>query len=97
MYPYSRKIIPPAPFVSVEISKPSAGKKITRKITREAILDSGADITALPPSVIKKLRLKRISTGEIGGVTGTDIRPIYAANIQFHRTSFSYLYCYGIT
>ena len=94
MYNYSHNVIPPAPVLPIEISTPFTPDLRLQKI---ALIDSGADISGLPPSVIDELSLNPIREEQIQGSTGIDIRPIYAVNILFHGTSFSNLSVMGMS
>ena len=93
MYNYSRDSIPPAPVIPIEISKPSTPDD---KLPKLALIDSGADMSALPPSLIDELGLTPIREVIIQGSTGIGIRPIYVVNILFHGTSFRYLSVMGM-
>jgi predicted aspartyl protease len=62
---YNRSIVPPAPFVPIAVShpdNPNAPDTISA-----AKLDSGADITALPASLVKSLALPERNLVEVAG------------------------------
>ncbi|MGH7800662.1 MAG: retroviral-like aspartic protease family protein [Thermodesulfobacteriota bacterium] len=92
MYPYSNEPIP-APIVSIEIS---AAYNPNTKSQRDALIDSGADTSCIPPSVINELNLIPIRDEAVRGVTGETNLYIYAVNIRFHGIIFSNLSVIGL-
>ncbi len=93
MYNYARNIIPPGPVVPIEISTRFAPDV---KLQKMALIDSGADISGLPPSIVNELKLNPIREEQIQSSTSQDLRPIYVVNILFHNTSFSNLSVMGL-
>jgi hypothetical protein len=93
MYSYSHDVIPPEPVVPIEISTSSNPDLRLQKI---ALIDSGSDISGLPPSVVDEFSLNPIREELVEGSTGRDIRPIYTVNILFHGTSFLNLSVMGL-
>ena len=70
MWPYNRDIEPPAPFLNVLIHPP--GHPDATQIIR-AKLDTGADVSAIPASLVEDLDLRPESRLLIEGY---DLRPV---------------------
>jgi hypothetical protein len=82
-YRYHSQITPPAPFVHVALSNPTSGAQLQNV---PALLDTAADRTVLPASVVQSLGQSQISTILIGGVGGTARRmPSYAVLLAIHN------------
>lgn len=88
MWPYDRDIEPPAPFLEV-LAYPPEHPDIRRSI--RAKLDTGADISAIPESLIEALNLQPESLVLIEGYDCQKVTlPTYhvglvVAQVQFHR------------
>lgn len=67
MIPYSKNFDPPAPVVEVMLSNV---RNRRLHVTLPAILDTAADITAIPQSVLDRLKLYQISRIGVQGVDG---------------------------
>lgn len=67
MIPYDNKFDPPAPVVEVTLSNV---RNRRLRVTLPAILDTVADITAIPESVVDRLKLYQISRINVEGVDG---------------------------
>ena len=67
MIPYDKNFWPPAPIVSVTLT----GVVKTRpKVTVEAMIDTGADITAVPETLRDRLNLYRLGRLQLEDVRG---------------------------
>jgi hypothetical protein len=64
---YNSQIQPPAPFVLVALSNPLTGAEA---INVPAQIDTAADRTLLPSSIVEQLMLPAIGSMPIGGVGG---------------------------
>lgn len=85
-FPYLQSINPPAPGCSVTLSYDD------RSGDYEAIIDSAADITAVPAHIVKALGLRKIAEIEIGGSTDRDFRKqsVHRVNLEFLGLVFAY-------
>jgi predicted aspartyl protease len=64
-HPYDReRFDPPAPVVPLVLASPSDAERVAIP----ALLDSGADVTLVPPNVARELRLPRVDRLEIRGI-----------------------------
>ncbi|HNB53708.1 MAG TPA: hypothetical protein PK530_17290 [Anaerolineales bacterium] len=77
--PYNLILDPPAPYLSVLVVNPY---QPFSRISLEAKLDTGADLTALPESVIVNLALKQTAWLEVSGFAGTSMVPTYEAKVE---------------
>ncbi len=66
-YDYNPALSPPAPFVTVRIADPVFP---SRHHTLSAEVDTGADITAIPQSVVAELALAPAGTARVAGYEG---------------------------
>lgn len=66
-YNYNRQIEPPAPFVHVSLSRPSGGVGLDDV---PAQIDTAADMTVLPWSIVESLQLVQLDERPIGGFGG---------------------------
>jgi len=62
---YNRRFDPPAPTLEISVESPSSSD-IRKNVT--AVLDTGADITAIPRTLAKELRLEATGTMEMTGI-----------------------------
>lgn len=53
-YRYNQQVIPPAPFVYIDCQRPL---EPTERLTLPALIDTGADLSTLPPDAIQRLQL----------------------------------------
>ena len=67
LIPYDSKFDPPAPVVEVMLSN-VRNRRLHVKLP--AILDTAADITAIPQSVLDRLKLYQVSQISVEGVDG---------------------------
>jgi len=63
---YDVSYFPPAPLIDVIVSRPESDKKIKVK----GKIDTGADITVIPKSLVRKLGLHPMSTISVRGYNG---------------------------
>ena len=78
-YRYATQLRPPAPFVSLTLRNPVTGAE-QRDVPAQ--LDTAADRTLLPESVVLALSLPQIGTIVIGGVGGvTQTMPSYPVQL----------------
>jgi predicted aspartyl protease len=82
-YRYASEIQPPAPFVNVTVRCPTTGRHIERS---PAQLDTGADYTVLPSSVVSALSLVQVGLRECQGFYGEIVQlPVYLVAISIHE------------
>lgn len=81
-YPYDTAFSPPAPVVHVRLGVPGAEPLVEVK----ALLDSGADISVLPGSLVLRLQLRRVDLAQVQGF-GTEARevPVFAATMALNE------------
>ncbi len=53
-YRYNQQVTPPAPFVYIDCQHPLES---TERLTLPALIDTGADLSTLPPDAIQRLQL----------------------------------------
>ena len=53
-YRYNQQVTPPAPFVYIDCQRPLGP---TERLTLPALIDTGADLSTLPPDAIQHLQL----------------------------------------
>jgi len=81
-YNYLTQFAPPAPFVYVTLRNPISGAE-QRDVPAQ--VDSAADRTLLPDSVVQTLALPQIGTIPIGGVGGViQTMPSYPVQVTIH-------------
>jgi hypothetical protein len=81
-YAYLKQLQPPAPFINVALRNPVTGAELA---TVPAQLDSAADRTLVPQSVVQGLDLPQIGQVPIGGVGGlVQHFPTYPVTITIH-------------
>ncbi len=81
-YRYNTQLQPPAPFVHLLLRNPANGNELAAV---PAQIDTAADLTVLPQSLIKNLGLAQIGTLLIGGLGGiTYTLPTYVVLIGIH-------------
>ncbi|MBI5144057.1 MAG: retroviral-like aspartic protease family protein [Candidatus Omnitrophica bacterium] len=81
IYPYDEtNFFPPAPAVNVSLSTPINGQIIKSL----ALLDSGADITAIPEWIVQRLQLKYVDETSVEGYEGVPTKKlVYSVKIIF--------------
>ncbi len=80
MMPLDKEFDPPAAVVPVTIENPLNGKRETTR----ALIDTGADITAVPRQLVKTLELAPHAKLPIVGIDGLWLdRHTYVVNIDF--------------
>lgn len=81
-YQYLRQLQPPAPFVYVILRNPVSGAE---QRNLPAQVDTAADRTLLPATLVDGLALPRIGAIRIGGVGGfTQTMPSYPVQVAIH-------------
>jgi len=81
-YAYLPQLNPPAPFINVVLQNPVDGTELRNL---PAQLDTAADRTILPGTLVKALGLPQVGTVHLGGFGGvTFTLPVYAVNIGLH-------------
>jgi len=82
-YNYLRQFRPPAPFVNVTLRNPVTGMELGNV---PAQLDTAADRTLLPDSLVQSLNLPQIGAIAIGGVGGVaQTMPSYPVQVTIHN------------
>src|SRR5208283_1573748 len=81
-YNYLAQLRPPAPFVHITLRNPVSGAE-QRDVPAQ--LDTAADRTLLPDTLVHALALPQIATIPIGGVGGiTQTMPCYPVQVEIH-------------
>lgn len=82
-YAYQRQIRPPAPFINLVLSNPVTGAEMTGVAAQ---IDSAADRTLVPETVVQALNLPQIGSTPIGGVGGlVQQMPTYPLRVKIHE------------
>lgn len=85
-YGYFRGFTPPAPFVYVTLQNPFTG---AREGNAPAQLDTAADRTLLPETLVRKLGLPVVDSLRIGGVGGIEQdMPLHPVLLGVHDLPF---------
>ncbi len=81
-YAYLAQFQPPAPFVNIGLRNPASGTELR---DQPAQVDTAADRTVLPDSLVKSLGLPQVGTIKLGGFGGvTYTLPVYAVLLGLH-------------
>jgi gag-polyprotein putative aspartyl protease len=81
-YRYVEDLTPPAPYVQVRLQNPVTGAEIGAV---PAQIDTAADRSLIPESVVQQLSLPQVSAITLGGVGGIQqIMPTYPVNLAIH-------------
>lgn len=81
-YRYVEDVTPPAPYVQVRLQNPVTGVEVTGI---PAQLDTAADRSLIPESVVVRLSLPQVGTVTLGGVGGIQqVMPSYPVNLAIH-------------
>lgn len=75
---YSTRYDPPAPVLPIRVTRGGGG----RSLALAGLVDTGADVTVLPESVVMRLSLPRVGTVRIAGVVGHARAPVHAAMLE---------------
>ena len=67
-YNYNRQVAPPAPFVYVTVSRPNEPTVSVSDLPAQ--LDTGADLSVIPSSLVERLRLVQLDQAPIAGFGG---------------------------
>ena len=82
-YNYSRSVEPPAPFVHVTIRNPAPSQSIADV---PALLDSAADRSVIPATIVEQLELVQIDEVPIMGFGGhLKMSPTYLAEFSIRQ------------
>ena len=86
MLPYNSRFFPSAPVIDVVIENPVFPNK---RLPIQGIIDTGADITAIPVSVVRRLGIQVSRRMSVAGLNGkTETIPTYIANLRVADLSF---------
>ena len=78
-FAYDKNVDPPAPVVPVRVSRPLGEEAVLLSM----LVDTGADCTLVPVSLVRQLRLPRIDVVGLTGIGGTRRRStVHAAAIE---------------
>jgi hypothetical protein len=81
-YAFLSQLDPPAPFVNVVVRNPASGFEL-RDVPAQ--LDTAADRTVLPESLVKTLGLPQVGNMKLGGFGGAvHTLPVYAVMLGVH-------------
>ena len=81
-YRYNQQIDPPGSFVLVNVSTGDGSQSVDQV---PAQVDTGADLTVVPDSVVRQLRLASRGDMTISGFgADPEMRPTYLVQIQVH-------------
>ncbi len=81
-YAFLAQLDPPAPFVNVVLRNPATGTELR---DLPAQLDTAADRTVLPESMVRSLDLPQVGTMKFGGFGGVmHTLPVYAVLLGLH-------------
>jgi hypothetical protein len=81
-YSYNSQVHPPAPFVLVKLRDPTTGAEV---LDVPAQVDSGADRTVLPVTIVQALQLSVAGAVTVIGFGGTQITtPLYGVDLGIH-------------
>lgn len=81
------------PILPIQIGLPSAASAAGVKGTMEeiqALVDTGASITAINQSAAERLGLIATGSIQVGGVTGTATMPVYGAKIVMPEPGYTF-------
>jgi predicted aspartyl protease len=80
---YDRRRDPPAPMLRVQIEAPAGGTVVV-----PGLIDTGADVTVIPASLARQLRLPRVGRLAFSGVDGRVLGAhVYSARLRFASVS----------
>jgi hypothetical protein len=89
MWPYDQSVHPPAPFFDVVLRHP-ANPQVTQRLP--AKVDTGADISAVPLSIVNEFNLSRASTIPVEGYDGQlSTAPTCAIGLHIADMDFGHL------
>lgn len=79
--PYDKSFFPSAPVIDCTVSIPGGAPASSRAC--RGLIDSGADITAIPQNVVTELRLARVDRIPVAGYDEvTRLKDVYAAKVS---------------
>jgi hypothetical protein len=81
-YRYQSQVQPPAPFVAITLLNPITGAE---QVGVPAQIDTAADRSLLPETIVESLRLPRIGDLPVIGVGGVSVTmPTFPVRVQLH-------------
>jgi predicted aspartyl protease len=84
MWPYDQSVHPPAPFLDIVLHHPANPQVIQSFLAK---VDTGADISAIPLSIVDEFNLSRASTIPVEGYDGQlSTVPTYAIGLYIADT-----------
>jgi hypothetical protein len=87
-YRYAQQLSPPAPFVKVTLRCPTTANQVS---DLPAQIDTGADRTVIPGTVVQLLGLVEDGRSVFQGFAGEEIElPIYLIEVQLHDLPLVY-------
>ena len=84
---YDSSYDPPAPVIPIRIGIPDKGEPRAQQL---AFLDSGADATAIPVNLLRKIGARIVGQGKLSGVTGSRIEVDIFRVVIYMPTGISY-------
>jgi predicted aspartyl protease len=84
IYQYKEDCNPPAPILRITVSNLLDG---ARRLTADALVDTGADITCLPKNIVKTLGAEPISTYSLIGINETNAGVVNSYLFEFEIAS----------
>ena len=89
IFRYNKRETPSAPYIELKIMPTGRARKPTK---RQAKLDSGASITVIPESLIRRWRIPFVATIAVRGYNGhVSVRPTYKVDILIGTRRFDNL------
>jgi len=80
-YNYNRQVVPPAPFVHVTISRPNDSTVSAADLPAQ--LDTGADFSVIPSSLVERLQLVQLDQAPVAGFGGhVTLAPTYLIGLS---------------
>jgi predicted aspartyl protease len=83
VYYYDHTFDPPAPVLILQVSSPLIWAPVATKV----LLDSGADITVLPQTIVSQLQLRQVDLLQVYDFDGIPLeRPAYSALVKIETS-----------
>ena len=85
MYRYNEEAKPPAPYCDTSVSDSA----LSRQVTLTALIDTGSDISAIPPNTARGLGLQFLGTGIVEGISGEGVvMPMFEAFLSLDQRAW---------
>jgi hypothetical protein len=85
-YSFTSQLDPPAPFINISLRNPVTRAEL---LSVPAQIDTAADRTVIPESIVRTLALPQVGAAKFGGFGGVvHTLPIFAALLQLHDGAF---------